>query len=139
MLTVSAVCLLDDRGRILLVRKRGTRIFMQPGGKPEPGESPLQAAIREVREETGLELDAADLAPAGEWTGPAANEADTLLHAHLFTARSAGFPRVAAELEEMCWEFPRAALLRPDIAPLLREHVLPGLLAGRQDSANCVS
>jgi 8-oxo-dGTP diphosphatase len=47
------------RGREVLLRPReeggrlaGTWEF--PGGKIEPGEEPLQAAIREMREETGL-------------------------------------------------------------------------------------
>ena len=128
ILTVSAVRLLDSAGRILLVRKRGTTMFMQPGGKPEPGESPAAAASRELEEELGLRVPAADLEPLGTWTGPAANEADTLIDAHLFGAPLRGEPRVAAELEEMVWEAPEAALARPDIAPLLREHVLPELL-----------
>lgn len=37
---VSAVLLPDADGRVLTVRKRGTSTFMQPGGKPDPGESP---------------------------------------------------------------------------------------------------
>ena len=37
IITVTALCLLDHRHRLLLVRKRGTAIFMQPGGKPEAG------------------------------------------------------------------------------------------------------
>jgi 8-oxo-dGTP diphosphatase len=131
-LTVSAVRLLDAEGRILLVRKRGTSLFMQPGGKLEPGETPRAAAIREVEEELGLRLLPDQLQDLGVWTGAAANEADTRLEAHLFGARlDSGMSRgarVAAELEEMVWEHPGAALLRPDIAPLLREHVLPELL-----------
>lgn len=34
---IAAACLLDAQGRLLLVRKRGTRAFMLPGGKHEPG------------------------------------------------------------------------------------------------------
>ena len=41
-------------GRSLLVRKRGSTIFMQPGGKIESGESALDALTRELREEIGL-------------------------------------------------------------------------------------
>jgi hypothetical protein len=54
LLDIAAACLLDDAGRLPLVRKRGTRAFMLPGGKREPGESPLQALQRELQEELDL-------------------------------------------------------------------------------------
>ena len=41
---VAAVCLRDDHGRVLTVRKRGTASFMLLGGKIEAGETPGQAA-----------------------------------------------------------------------------------------------
>jgi 8-oxo-dGTP pyrophosphatase MutT (NUDIX family) len=43
-------------GKILLIyRKKDGRVYdAVPGGKIDPGESPAQAAVREVREETGL-------------------------------------------------------------------------------------
>jgi ADP-ribose pyrophosphatase YjhB (NUDIX family) len=49
----------DDAGRILLVRRanepaRGR--WSVPGGRVEPGEDGVQAVVREVAEETGLEV-----------------------------------------------------------------------------------
>ena len=35
---IVAALIRDDAGRVLLVRKRGTDAFMQPGGKRDPGE-----------------------------------------------------------------------------------------------------
>ncbi|GAA3699803.1 NUDIX domain-containing protein [Zhihengliuella alba] len=145
IISVSAVALLDDQGRVLLVRKRGTSLFMQPGGKPEPGESPAEAAAREVHEELGLLLEADALVPRGLWTGAAANEPGTGLRAHLFEARLADAaaagsaagtvtPRdvvAQAEIAELVWLRPEEALERADLAPLLREEVLPRLLRAR--------
>ena len=103
-------------------------MFMQPGGKLEPGESPLAAVLREVQEELDLVFTPRQVTSMGEWIGPAANEADTDIHAHLFAARTLDTPRIQAEIEQMLWLDPAAAMGRGDIAPLLRERVLPGLL-----------
>jgi 8-oxo-dGTP diphosphatase len=49
----------DDAGRLLLIRRghepsRG--LWSLPGGRVEPGETLEAAVVREVREETGLEV-----------------------------------------------------------------------------------
>src|SRR5918997_1776223 len=54
----------DERGRVLLLRhvlRRGSG-WGVPGGFLNAGEQPEEAVRREVREETGLELDSAELA-----------------------------------------------------------------------------
>ncbi|MEZ5088030.1 MAG: NUDIX domain-containing protein [Tessaracoccus sp.] len=81
---VSAVVLRDAHGRILMVRKRGTTMWMNPGGKPEPGESAAECAAREVGEELGLRLDPHHLLPLGEFAAPAANEAGFTVVADVF-------------------------------------------------------
>lgn len=51
----SAVVLIRRGGLILGVSRKDNRDdWGLPGGKLEPGESPMQAAIRELREETGV-------------------------------------------------------------------------------------
>ena len=50
---VVAALIRDDAGRVLLVRKRGTTAFMQPGGKRDLGEDDLAALAREIAEELG--------------------------------------------------------------------------------------
>jgi len=44
----------DDRGRILLTKNADANSWTLPGGSIEPNESPKDAAVREMREETGL-------------------------------------------------------------------------------------
>ena len=50
----------DQQGRLLLVREADPRVhgkYDLPGGHPEDGESPLECAVREVMEETGLSVE----------------------------------------------------------------------------------
>ena len=130
-ITVTALCLLDDDGRLLLVRKRGTTLFMQPGGKPESGETPAETGARELSEELGLSVGPGDLGLLGTWEGPAANEPDTWLVATVFLCPLTGEPIPAAEIEELAWLDLRDAAGRPDLAPLLTDYVVPRLLRDR--------
>ncbi len=65
-----------DRGgqHVLLVRHR-TLGWVQPGGHIDPGEWPVVAARRELREETGLDLD------------PDGGDVPAVLHPAIFPAR----------------------------------------------------
>ncbi|MFI1972617.1 hypothetical protein BLA24_07830 [Streptomyces cinnamoneus] len=51
----AGVFIQHDDGRILLVHHAKTGYWVIPGGKAEPGETPRQCAVREAREETGLD------------------------------------------------------------------------------------
>lgn len=54
---VVALVVIEREGKILLVRQNyGPQYWSLPGGVMEPGESIDQTAIREVREETGLDI-----------------------------------------------------------------------------------
>jgi 8-oxo-dGTP diphosphatase len=91
----------DDVGRMLVVRKRGTAIFMKPGGKREPGEDDLTALARELDEELGCRLIEAEL--LGRFEAPAANEAGFTVKAATYLATVDGEIGVRAEIEEMAW------------------------------------
>lgn len=122
-LTISAACLIDDAGRLLLVRKRNTQAFMLPGGKAEPGEDAISTLTRELQEELNLNLPADALQPLGQFRAAAANEADTWINASVFRARLPHNVSAAAELEELRWLAP-SDVPPATLAPLLREHVL---------------
>lgn len=124
---VAAVVLRDSDGRILVVRKRGTSKYMLPGGKLEAGESPAQAAVRELYEEVGAELDPNSLVFLGEWTAPAANEAGRSVHGHIFEHPWIDGLGVRAEIENLLWLHPDEMGGREDLAPLLVTRVLPAL------------
>ncbi|MBB5869878.1 8-oxo-dGTP pyrophosphatase MutT (NUDIX family) [Allocatelliglobosispora scoriae] len=48
---------LDDRDRVLLIHHNRIDQWLYPGGHLEPDEDPAEAALREVREETGIEAE----------------------------------------------------------------------------------
>jgi len=67
LLLVAACALVDVDGRVLLARrpegKKMAGLWEFPGGKLNPGETPEAALIRELREELGIDVTAACLAP----------------------------------------------------------------------------
>ncbi len=67
LLLVVACALVDADGRVLIAqRSQGKQLaglWEFPGGKLEPGESPEEALVRELREELGIETKVACLAP----------------------------------------------------------------------------
>lgn len=73
----AGVLIEDDRGYILLVRPSYKSGWDLPGGYVERGESPKEAARREVREELGLDIDPGRLLVV-DWA-PHADEGDKLL------------------------------------------------------------
>ena len=90
----------DGAGRILLGQATFSKRWDIPKGLAEPGEAWSQAAARELREETGLVADPADLVPLGQhrylpakdlalfaWRPAALPEPATLRCTSLFRAR----------------------------------------------------
>ncbi len=108
----SAFAIICRRGQVLLVKARGRKRWTLPGGGLKSLESPWAAAIREVREETGLE--ARLIALAGLY-----HRADGSL-AYVFTAR-VGWQEIPKgplhEIAKRRWMPLRKALRRLERAP----------------------
>lgn len=124
LIRIVAAVVMGDAGRTLLVRKRGTAAFMQPGGKPAEGETDITALEREIVEELGCRLEHSTCRSLGRFTAPAANEPGWTVEAELFSARLLGEIRLDSEIEEAIWIDPdeEPAL---EFAPLTRRHALP--------------
>ncbi|MGC0052226.1 NUDIX hydrolase [Brucella pituitosa] len=102
---IAAAIVRDEAGRFLLVRKRGSEIFFQPGGKIDAGEQPQIALIREIEEELGICIDESQLRFAAKMSAPAANELDSTVEAELFhlTLKEGQVPAASSEIEELIW------------------------------------
>ena len=121
---IAAALLLNADGQTLLVRKRATTAFMQPGGKIEADELPVQALARELEEELGLVIDPTQATFLGQFSAPAANEPGFVVQAEIFqlTINAEVFP--AAEIEAVIWVDP-ATDPALELAPLTRDLILP--------------
>jgi 8-oxo-dGTP diphosphatase len=124
IIRIAAALINDEHGRLLLVRKAGTRWFMQAGGKIEDGESAQTALRRELTEEIGLTVRDDDLRYLGRFSAPAANEQDHIVVAEIFHLRTQHHPANQSEIAEAVWVNHAEARNLP-LAPLTREHILP--------------
>ena len=124
VIRIAAALLLGADGQTLLVRKRGTQAFMQPGGKIEAGEPPVLALVRELEEELGLRIDPSQACYLQQFCAPAANEPGHVVQAEVFLVRIDTAVTPAAEIEEVRWIDP-ASDGDLFLAPLTRDLILP--------------
>ncbi len=119
---VMAGLLRDADGRVLLAQrppgKHLAGMWEFPGGKREPGETPLAALARELREELGVTLQHAEPLIALPWNY---GERELLLDAWRVEAWL-GEPR-PLEGQALQWQFPAlvdVAILTPADRPILQ-------------------
>ncbi|NYH10150.1 NUDIX hydrolase [Pseudomonas moraviensis] len=124
LIRIAAALLLNPNGQTLLVRKRDTMAFMQPGGKIEAHELPVDALARELEEELGLVIDPTQASFLGQFSAPAANEPGFVVQAEIFQLTIDTEVSPAAEIEEVIWIDP-ATDGDVVLAPLTRDLILP--------------
>ena len=124
VISVVAALIRDGDGRVLLVRKRGTSAFMQPGGKRDAAENDVAALSREIAEELGCRVMHKSAQALGVFDCAAANEPGFQVRAAVYAVNVEGAIEPAAEIDQVVWVDPQAL---PDLpfAPLTRDHVLP--------------
>ncbi len=106
--TACAVCV-DEDGRILLARRAGgvfAGYWDLPGGFLDEDEHPLETVRRELREETGLEVEPVDF--LGFWMDRYSEDESGPSTLNLYwTARVvAGEPEAADDVSELRWFAP---------------------------------
>lgn len=124
----------NEQGEVLLVRKKGSAVFIQPGGKREPGETAADALARELEEELGVLTSGQQADSIGAFESDAVNEPGRRVRAEAFRVRIEGSPSPRAEIEELIWLPPTPPYPVP-VAPLSTDHILPAFRAGRRARA----
>ena len=97
---------------------------MQPGGKIDAHEQPIEALARELEEELALKIDPVRATYLGHFCAPAVNEPGFEVQAELFLLHIDADVAPAAEIEEVQWIDSRGdgGLT---LAPLTGEVILP--------------
>ncbi|PWD83553.1 NUDIX hydrolase [Ignatzschineria cameli] len=123
---LAAGIMIDPKGRLLIVRKKNTEKYMLPGGKIEPQETPIEALIRELKEELDVEIPLALANFITTYEAPAANEPGYQIRSNLFFILLPQEIKVTAatEIAEAIWITPQE-IPNYNFAPLMTSFVIP--------------
>ena len=129
IVVAASAFVLDDSGRLLMIRRTDNGLHALPGGRHELGETLTQTAIRETDEETGVTVEVTGL--VGIYSNPehVVEFSDGEVRQEFsicFRARAvAGEPRPSDESSEAVWvERDRIASL--DVHPSIRLRIEHG-------------
>ena len=128
----------DEAGRILMIHKSDNDLWALPGGGHDVGESIRDTVVREVREETGYDVEVVDI--VGTYTNPnhvmAYDDGEVRQQFSIaFSAkRIGGDLRTSDESKEVAWVDPAALELPAD--PPLDENADPALSRSAAESVH---
>jgi 8-oxo-dGTP diphosphatase len=130
--SVVAAVISDDAGRLLLCQlAQGHPLWALPGGRIRNSESPIHAVIRDVRLETGAEIELSDLVGLYQLTGDGCGDDLPDLVVHVFRGTWHGGEvavNVAGRILRLSWYDPDA--LPEDLTATARA-ALADAVAGR--------
>lgn len=92
---VVSIAVVNKDGKLLIGLRGDSGKWNCPGGHMEDGETPAQAAKRELKEETGLDADISSTDRIGFWDKP-----DGSIRVHSFIAYIDGTPDASADPDE---------------------------------------
>ena len=105
ILVVAWVCV--ENNSVLSARSRGQALFYAPGGKIEAGESEIEALVREVDEELGVDLDVSTVRKLTDIEAPAHGAgAGRTVRMACYTGEPHGSsapPIASREIAEIAW------------------------------------
>jgi 8-oxo-dGTP diphosphatase len=105
-----AAVIQDPAGRVLMCQQsQGHRLWGLPGGTIRHGESPLHAAVRDVRQETGTDVEIVDLLGMYQLTGDGCGEDLPDVLVYVFRANLNGEVTLNApgRIRRLAWHDPR--------------------------------
>lgn len=125
MIIKCAGVILED-GKLLVVRKKGSDVFLSPGGKVERGESLQDCVVREIKEE--ISVDVRDLHFMGTYSSQSAIE-NTRITLHAWFVKYSGTVAASSEIEEIRWIGLGDLETGVKIGSVFLKHVIPSLKA----------
>lgn len=123
LMLAATVLVLDSQDRLLLLKRSDNRCWGPPGGAVELSETVENAARRETREETGLEIQSLELlgvfsGPEGDYRYPNGDEVYIVSVTYLTRDSS---PAISLSDEHTDWgRFPLDKLPSPISPPVIR-------------------
>jgi 8-oxo-dGTP diphosphatase len=121
----AAGIIIKDR-KVLSLRSKGGSIFLNPGGKLDPGESVEDALIRELFEELTIRVNVQDAEHLDTYYAPAATKPDKRLRMDaFFIHKYEGELKASNEIEELRWLDSSSNL--DDVASLIAHTIIPVL------------